>query len=367
MKKFFIVLYCFVLCLTFMFSEVLSWKSNEGTNIQILNIENAIIKDQSSMYETRTITNEIEEAQKNFAAAKSTLPHLQGILYFPSTNLNIGDVWENDVEIEIPFLFSDQIETFQITSRVRYTLREPMFDEGRQYQRVTASWMPFFIVDKKTSELTGLSRIAGLSNIDLLWDVKSGSPKKIALQEEVQFIYTDKSFAYFRKETNQTIKTAIEIIREQVASEIQEKITSGNIKDIEVKQADQGLMLSIDNIQFSADSADLLESEKIKLDSVGSLIRNLTKNKIMVVGHAANQAGSDEQELFDLSESRAAAVANYLVNAQIKTRSMIVSKGMGGTEPIATNETPEGRAKNRRVEIIIIDLDIESEHALENN
>lgn len=367
MKKFFIFLYCFIFCLTFMFSEVFTWKSNAGTNIQISNTEKMIIKDRGSIYETEIITTEREEAQQNFASANSTLTHLPGILQFPSKNLNIGDVWENNVPIEIPFLFLEQIEVFKIMSQVKYTLLEPQFEDGRQYQTISATWMPFLVVDPKTSKSSDLSRITGQSNITVLWDLKSGSPKKITLQEEVQLIYTDKSFVYYRRETNQSIKTAIELIREQVATEIQEKIATGNIKDIEVKQADQGLMLSIDNIQFAAESADLLDSEKAKLDTVSSLIRNLTENKIMVIGHAANQAGSDEQELLNLSESRAATVANYLIDAQIKTRDMVVSKGMGGSAPLETNETVEGRAKNRRVEIIIVDLDIESEHELENN
>ena len=71
---------------------------------------------------------------------------------------------------------------------------------------------------------------------------------------------------------------------------------------------------------------------------------------LSVEGHT-DSTGSDEHNQ-RLSEQRAKSVNDYLTSCGLKSSS-IVSKGFGKTQPIATNDTAEGRQKNRRVEIVI--------------
>ena len=56
-----------------------------------------------------------------------------------------------------------------------------------------------------------------------------------------------------------------------------------------------------------------------------------------------------------LSEERASAVAEYLIGLEVRDRFHVFTQGFGATRPVATNQTEEGKAKNRRVEITIMD------------
>ena len=120
-----------------------------------------------------------------------------------------------------------------------------------------------------------------------------------------------------------------------------------------VKKTDKGLTISIENIQFGGESAVLLNSEKIKLRKIADILKGYPDNDILVSGHTAHYpGGADPQQL---SEERAASVADFLVQLGVKDKFHVFTQGFGDKQPIDTNETPEGRAKNRRVEITIMD------------
>jgi flagellar motor protein MotB len=127
------------------------------------------------------------------------------------------------------------------------------------------------------------------------------------------------------------------------------------VANVEVKQSDEGVVLSMENIQFEANSASLMESEKVKLTNLSKVLSSLKDRKISVVGHAANVQGSSEAELVALSADRAKAVADFLIAAGGRDPASVISSGMGGSVPLGSNDTNEGRMKNRRVEIVILD------------
>ncbi|WP_235074083.1 OmpA family protein [Asticcacaulis sp. AC466] len=104
------------------------------------------------------------------------------------------------------------------------------------------------------------------------------------------------------------------------------------------------------DVTFSSGSADIAGSFLPVLDDVATILNQYPSTYIDVVGHADGQ-GSDAYNL-DLSERRANATAGYLVARKVKAERIYVA-GMGKRQPIATNSTPEGRAKNRRVEITL--------------
>ncbi len=106
-------------------------------------------------------------------------------------------------------------------------------------------------------------------------------------------------------------------------------------------------------IAFATDSADLNASFFEVLNSVGTVVNEFEQTEIEVAGHT-DSTGSDAYNQ-QLSERRAAAVAAYL-----RTRSVladrIITVGEGEARPVATNDTPEGRQLNRRVEITLVPL-----------
>jgi outer membrane protein OmpA-like peptidoglycan-associated protein len=124
-------------------------------------------------------------------------------------------------------------------------------------------------------------------------------------------------------------------------------------KDIELQPIELNANFVLKNIFFELDSYELKSESKFEL---GKLIEFLNKNKnvsIEISGHTDNQ-GSKEHNL-KLSKNRAKTVYDYLINNQISDL-RLKYKGYGFEKPIDTNETPEGRANNRRTEFKIIKI-----------
>lgn len=104
------------------------------------------------------------------------------------------------------------------------------------------------------------------------------------------------------------------------------------------------------DLLFATDSASLNSSLVSDISAVGRNLVAYPNSKIQVVGHTDNTGSAAYNA--ELSLRRATAVAQVLMNSGVPA-SRIVTKGKGMDSPIASNSTPEGRAKNRRVEIII--------------
>lgn len=123
------------------------------------------------------------------------------------------------------------------------------------------------------------------------------------------------------------------------------------ILEIKMKKIKVGGAVILRNIFFNTGSFNLLSESKVELQK---LIEFLNMNKtvfIEIEGHTDNVGNEDMNQ--KLSESRAKEVYKYLINKGIDNIRMKY-KGYGLTQPVSSNETPEGRALNRRTEFMII-------------
>ena len=102
------------------------------------------------------------------------------------------------------------------------------------------------------------------------------------------------------------------------------------------------------NVTFATDSSNISANFYQVLDSVALVINKFEKTYVDVVGHTDSTGSRDYNQR--LSVARASSVARYLESQKVLPQ-RIVTSGMGPDVPIASNETPEGRALNRRVEI----------------
>ncbi len=102
---------------------------------------------------------------------------------------------------------------------------------------------------------------------------------------------------------------------------------------------------------FTANGAELLDGIGPTLDVVSSLLRNTESTKLLIRGHTDDQ-GSEAYN-FALSQQRVAAVLAYLVRSGVDAGRLVVEP-RGEIEPIADNATSEGRARNRRVELVLV-------------
>ena len=109
--------------------------------------------------------------------------------------------------------------------------------------------------------------------------------------------------------------------------------------------------LTFDNVNFAIGSADLTEGLKAQLDDLVKIMKGYPKVEIKVEGHTDNQGNEASNK--KLSENRAAAVKAYLTSHGIAGGRMATA-GFGSSKPIADNANEEGRAKNRRIEAMIV-------------
>ncbi|GBD97130.1 MAG TPA: hypothetical protein ENG83_15875 [Nitrospirae bacterium] len=126
--------------------------------------------------------------------------------------------------------------------------------------------------------------------------------------------------------------------------------------DVEVKSDNRGVVVSVaDKYFFESGSAELKEKSRDILDKIASVL-NEYPNMIRIEGHTDNVpiSNRDFPSNWELSASRAINVAKYFISSHNIQPGRISTIGYSEYRPVASNDTPEGRTKNRRVEIVIL-------------
>ena len=119
------------------------------------------------------------------------------------------------------------------------------------------------------------------------------------------------------------------------------------------REGDQLKLIMPANITFASSSSDINSAFYPVLSSVAKVFNEFDRNLIQVVGYT-DSTGGDSINL-PLSQARADSVANYLTFQGISS-TRITAFGRGAQHPIASNDTPEDRATNRRVEINLLPI-----------
>src|SRR5699024_10703198 len=119
----------------------------------------------------------------------------------------------------------------------------------------------------------------------------------------------------------------------------------------ETREAESTTVAISSDVLFDSSSAELDEEAKGALDEAARRIESHEPGTVTIIGHS-DSVDSDASNL-TLSTERAAAVATALEECIDISRYELSTDGKGETEPIASNDTEEGRALNRRVEIVL--------------
>lgn len=193
----------------------------------------------------------------------------------------------------------------------------------------------------------------GFSDETVFWDLEKGAIDHYS--ENFRIIMETATGAVLEfSGTAQAEVTEFErTATEENLSAVQKKVSDMGIQNVTVSKGEKGLTLSLEDIKFQADSAELLDSEKMKLEQIAQILEAWPENDILVTGHTA-LAGTAKMRQ-ELSEQRARAVADYMILLGVRDRFHIFTQGFGATRPVAPNTTEEGKARNRRVEITIMD------------
>ena len=192
----------------------------------------------------------------------------------------------------------------------------------------------------------------GFSNQTIWWDNEKGQIDHYT--EDFRIVmetYLGNQYD-FRGKAHAEVTDFERTATDEKVAEVLEKVKNMDLQDVSVTKSDKGLTISVENIQFKPNSAELMESEKRKIDKIAKIIENYP-NDLLISGHTALSGTAESCQT--LSEERADSVAKYMIKIGLRDKYHVFTQGFGARIPLASNATPEGMARNRRVEITILD------------
>lgn len=150
---------------------------------------------------------------------------------------------------------------------------------------------------------------------------------------------------------------------EKLLSEMKQEIEKGDIK---ITQALDRLSVNmVEKILFDSGKAEIKPEGLKVLDRVGAILKGITDKQIKIEGHTDNvKIGARIKEKYatnwELSTARATSVVRYLQDKVGIDPKLLSAEGYSEYRPIGSNDTAEGRAQNRRMEIVLLPLDLGS-------
>jgi len=200
------------------------------------------------------------------------------------------------------------------------------------------------VYNKETKEPVGAKfEIIDLENgnivVESFSDHKSGK-FLVTLPTGREYLVNVSADGYLFYSANYQLKSGIDTTRVSI--------------DIPLSPIVMGEAIVLNNVFFAFNSADLKSESKIELNLLVDLLIKNPQMKIEIGGHTDNKGTKAYNQ--KLSENRAKSVYEYLISKGIE-ESRLSYKGYDFSEPIATNDTDEGRAKNRRTEFKIVELE----------
>jgi len=278
-------------------------------------------------------------------------PTVRNVPVFPNRELRIGETWSAPGVAVHDFRDSFGFEEpLRLPFHALYRFLGEQEWRGRNYPAFSVSYR---ILNRPTPIPGRLSprRIEETFDKVIFWDVDMG--RAVAFEGNFRTIIelSNGETWEFRGRAEAEIVESPPMDREEMLREIVEDIV--NIPDATVRLTDEGIVISLEDIQFAPDSAVLLPGELAKLDIIADILMRHPDRDVLITGHTA-LAGTPQSRL-QLSIERAGTVADYLIRRNVRTPDRVVIRGYGADQPVADNATAEGMRRNRRVEIIILE------------
>ncbi|WP_157150085.1 OmpA family protein [Brachyspira sp. SAP_772] len=195
-------------------------------------------------------------------------------------------------------------------------------------------------------------RIYGFNYGTFLWDMNKNIPVSQTERYQILFGY-GKNLSFLSLQYKMNIISTYKIYNTltEEENELNRKKLEDNLNDdVVVDTVPEGLVIRLGEILFDTDSYTLREDAKDTVDNIINAIKETYPDReIIVEGHTDNTGEANYNQT--LSERRAKTVADYILPKLDHDK--LSYRGFGDKEPIASNDNPDGRQKNRRVDIII--------------
>ena len=166
-------------------------------------------------------------------------------------------------------------------------------------------------------------------------------------------LYEETQEARMRREGRNARDAARRQQLEELAATIAGIFRQQEIRDTTVEVGDEGIRITLSNINFQPDSWALPDAEKRKLNEISAVLKKIRNVRLLVAGHTT-RIGTQEY-LIELSTNRAREVANYLISLGACKKNNVIIVGYGADRLLMEGTTPAALAANRRVEIIILE------------
>jgi outer membrane protein OmpA-like peptidoglycan-associated protein len=199
------------------------------------------------------------------------------------------------------------------------------------------------------------TRVAGYSHQKYWWDIADRKPVYYEESFDFLFSFNTGDEVEFKGDASGELVAAAPLDRAQVAGDIQKQLDAQAVPGVTVKPSDQGVTITLENVNFPPNSDQLLPAEQDKLRRVSEILKKYSDRDISIAGFTARASGYTEDDYQKLSEQRANAAANFLLSTGGVTAKRLTARGMGAASPVGDNSTEEGMRKNRRVEITILE------------
>jgi len=283
------------------------------------------------------------------------LPTVQSVPSFPDYKVKIGDSWtSNGLEVHncCELFNMDSAITVPFTANYTYINTEEINGRILDVIQVEYKISQDNLKENFYNRDCTYAGTQGQAIQTIWWDNERGELDHYT-EEFIIYLYDIYDNTYtFRGIAHGEVTDYKSVNDKDNVEKLQKKVEKYRLDNISIKQGDKGLTISLENIQFEPDSNILMPSEKKKLEKIGEILKDFS-NDLLITGHCAARGSVSAQQ--KLSEERAESVASFLVEKGIRDEYHIFTQGKGAQEPIASNATEEGRIKNRRVEITIMD------------
>jgi outer membrane protein OmpA-like peptidoglycan-associated protein len=163
-------------------------------------------------------------------------------------------------------------------------------------------------------------------------------------QQQVLSAETDKARAAAAQ--SESLRQQAEKEKQELRARLLQQLNS----ILATRDSARGLVANMSDVLFRSGSFELLPAARERLAKVSGIVLAYPSLHVAIEGHT-DSVGSDQYNQ-DLSEHRAQSVRDYFVQQGIQS-SAIEARGFGKTDPIASNDTSEGRQQNRRVELVL--------------
>jgi outer membrane protein OmpA-like peptidoglycan-associated protein len=279
-------------------------------------------------------------------------PALRNFPFFAQGGLTEGATWKAAGQRAVDPLNEGKIVIAPFTAVYEYKGIEDY--KGVQVYRIEANYKPNADFSDTSGAYTGensenravLTAIAGNHDVTLLIAVENGMMLLLRDYVDETFSWSNGKKVRFKGFTLCFSQEIIPLDDKKIKKDMED--TEG----IDFEPVDAGLRLSISDLQFASDSAELLPSEAARLDRIAASLSSIEGRTFLVEGHTAS-TGRPGAEM-TLSVERAKRIVDELALRGIP-HGRFIYKGWGGTKPAVANDSDAGRRGNRRVEITILD------------